>query len=1534
MTLDRDSQLKSLVDDITTLLATDLGAADDSLPENQSPVSRQTKEVLGRAQTALSELMGNSPSGASETSSGSDANAAVPQATTDVTDGGQPSVVRSVEQEIQKLREDTLSPLKSDLDGLRQQQKTLATEVAQLEQQRQYYQSLAQQQSNQAQLVDDLVQPLRDRLETAVTEQVGKLLEEFRQGSNDGDASTTGNRGLNTDQINRVQEQSNEVLEQLQDTLQTVFSALQANTQRYESTIQSSLERIQTLGEQSEAILEHWLGRLASTGESTQPTGVPQSQFAAGVGTDLSEAHLSENLSETDPALAGVPYPGMDLPMTAGEVVDGQDGGEGAEEGEEREENDAAIAQSSRGLATAAMTAMATPPLGDITADFDDADNPFALGDLDLTDLSYRPPAIAAPEESPLGVKGSDIDGGEGDIDFEQMDDVEADATVIDGTDGLLAELDSEGTAIETAVGEAESADLEEVSAPVESDPQAELPLVGLDLETEAPELEEEEDEDATVIQYVNLDMLKQRREETFQMPDVLVTLSDDEGSQVSEDLGADGQTEVPDWQEGEDDAAQYLSEDLSNLETAEPEGIAEVPGVEEPVDLGATPMAEDGVIPSDGGDVWDEAVDEGGEAIPEAVEAVASFAAITSDADAGTNDTNADPEALFPVTPSASSPEEAVVEETSALGGNPAALELALDEELSGVEIDAQIDDDAQIDIDDLDLDTDGEGAESDGGEGDRDELLMTDMMAIGAADAQVEAAIAGDAGDDLDDFLALEADGETADLADLSVEQAGDDGEGDDALALTELDDVMSDLSVDESPSEVEMVDDLPAVEALMETEGTNLDDDLGTRSLEGDDPGISVEEDAELGASALDQVGLPAEVADPFAGLDDADGLDDLDVELDDGAITRSLGTEEVADETAGDTEGNDAGAVAIGLGAAAAGFAAFASGDASEPEDISVEELSGTDAEDSSLELTPDLGGDLELEEGLTVELGDEETDAETIEASDGLADSLDDLGVGDSTEPDVGLDESLGLSEDLGLELGESEVSEEMPEVSLELDTDDGALDLDLGTDTDATDALDLGALDSLPEEAELSVLEDDAEGSADDLALELPETLPESVEDGVADLLDEAVAAADALELPELELSDTAESVVTEEVSEDAEALEAGALIDEVPVDLELEAVLGDGGEAEASEAGEDTGLGIDLDGETLDGDLLGELGAEMGTVGQVSSESEGVDLGDLGDLGDGLGDTVESSSSAMDPSAIASDIASDGDDLGFDLDLEGLGTEDPIEAESIEGMEGENTELASEGLTGVINGSDGTEGDGDLAELGSVDPASSGSEGEDLGLDLDLDGLGMEEPVGGAGGDDLGLELDGVGEGDSSEASVGGDSLDLDLDLEGLGEGDSGAEGLDFDLGDLDTALGDVAAPTAEAVSETGLDELDLGLEALGDEGMDLGDELTDDLGLGLVETGAEEAGDETIASLDEALDLGDVTAVTNPVESAPVAESGDGDGADFDLEMLDSLADFSEESSPLADVDADLDAFLADALGSDADGVEKKKD
>ncbi|RFP51819.1 MAG: hypothetical protein BJG00_019080 [Limnothrix sp. CACIAM 69d] len=173
-----------------------------------------------------------------------------PPATTTVQALAQ-GLLRSMQQEIDQLRQGAIAPIQSDLESLRQQRQILSEEIAQLENQRQYYQSLAQQQANQEQIIGDFLQQVRDRLQTSISDQVSQLVarKEVAPSSQD---------------LTELDSSASSILEHLQTTLNTITSTLQSNSQRYEEALNAALERMHVLGEESEAVLDHWLSRLAS----------------------------------------------------------------------------------------------------------------------------------------------------------------------------------------------------------------------------------------------------------------------------------------------------------------------------------------------------------------------------------------------------------------------------------------------------------------------------------------------------------------------------------------------------------------------------------------------------------------------------------------------------------------------------------------------------------------------------------------------------------------------------------------------------------------------------------------------------------------------------------------------------------------------------------------------------------------------------------------------------------------------------------------------------------------------------------------------------------------------------------------------------------------------------------------------------------------------------------------------------------------------------------------------------------------------
>ena len=274
------------------------------------------------------------------------------------------------------------------------------------------------------------------------------------------------------------------------------------------------------------------------------------------------------------------------------------------------------------------------------------------------------------------------------------------------------------------------------------------------------------------------------------------------------------------------------------------------------------------------------------------------------------------------------------------------------------------------------------------------------------------------------------------------------------------------------------------------------------------------------------------------------------------------------------------------------------------------------------------------------------------------------------------------------------------------------------------------------------------------------------------------------------------------------------------------------------------------------------------------------------------GEITDLLDEAVEAAEAIDLP-----EFGDDGDGGLDDLGLDDLGDADAGGDESVP------VDLELEAVLGDTDeGAEGATPDGDLGLGSDLDLAGLGENLAAEDESLDLEGLGLD--VAEEADEDLGLgDLDFEGaDGGSAEM---GTSEDLNLDLAGFGEESTDGGDLGLDLGDL----GDVGEGESD-----------------GSEELDLGGLSGADAELEAVLSGEAEA--EAIASLDEALDLGDLSQST-----ATSTDTGADDG-DFDLDLLDSLAEFSEESPPMAEVDAELDAFFEDALGPDADGVEKKKE
>ncbi|MFG3818520.1 hypothetical protein [Limnothrix redekei] len=252
MTLDQDLEIKSLLADLDAALA---AAGNDTTPV-QAPraLIEQVRSRLTQLATSTTDAGEVAIDEALWVQQSWDALApdlqTEPPATTTVQALAQ-GLLRSMQQEIDQLRQGAIAPIQSDLESLRQQRQILSEEIAQLENQRQYYQSLAQQQANQEQIIGDFLQQVRDRLQTSITDQVSQLVARKEAAPSSQD-------------LTELDSSASNILEHLQTTLNTITSTLQSNSQRYEEALNAALERMHVLGEESEAVLDHWLSRLAS----------------------------------------------------------------------------------------------------------------------------------------------------------------------------------------------------------------------------------------------------------------------------------------------------------------------------------------------------------------------------------------------------------------------------------------------------------------------------------------------------------------------------------------------------------------------------------------------------------------------------------------------------------------------------------------------------------------------------------------------------------------------------------------------------------------------------------------------------------------------------------------------------------------------------------------------------------------------------------------------------------------------------------------------------------------------------------------------------------------------------------------------------------------------------------------------------------------------------------------------------------------------------------------------------------------------
>lgn len=1487
MTLDRDLQIKRLLADLDAALA----ASSDGAEEVRSPraLVEQVRAYLADvAEQPASTTLGNESSWVEQSwdALSPDLQANAPDSSSATVRELTQAALQSIQQDIDRLRQETIAPMQLDLEALRHQRQSLSEEITQLENQRQYYQSLAQQQANQEQLIGDFLQQLRDRLQTSISEQVSQLVARSPESAPDP-----------SDLVN-LEASASGVLDRLQTTLGAIVTALQTNSQRYEEALNAALERMHVLGEESEAVLDHWLSRLAST-----------------LGRDL-PGEPTTTLPDEGSSLGGGGFARPSLTATS-----------------------------------LAMPPLPPPAPGDEVA----IEQPAA--ELSLTDLTYddQPAspdefgmaALATADEAALA--GAGAEAADSEVDFAALD-----RSDLASTDTDLWELDEASSDLpSSAESPASDQDLASFTDASALPPLPEFPLAGAIAPDDATE-------DITAIETSEPTLIGGIEDEIFGDVDAIFQLPEE--PPVADDSPSDELPVAGDWDPlavvaTGTIATGAIAAAFAGSDEAEPMAAEALPlsmdvGVAAPdLDYDAEPNW-DAAPPLPAGQSIDDMTDGTDDTnldlpweapLPtdgaELAAAAPELQPIESGLDlTGLDAADDEPTTISFVMPSAATPSDDLLTDWGG-GGMPALADFpsGLDDEAALTEGgDRPASEDADIDFEaletsqsqlaspDLDPGIDGEAAAlpnfddwSIGADADLEGVDLTgdpasdlaeewDQIAIEPPESPDPAADpAAIAFDDALPPMAAELASESEDLggdlrAELSAwQQPGIADEADAALTgdsaddfLTELDeaapielepDVMSEFDPPLDPATVAEPNSMfegSWSDAAESAEANATDDqlmgllpDLGAPALL-EDPAST-----DLGAIELDVATEPLGDADdlsPLAELTAEDtteatlppiDLPDWEAAVDDDGLSLDV-TDDVPDSSTdfgddllpgldlpddGSLEDASEATAGLDLGSAGLWEAAIEAGDERE---AGLEAIAGL-RDDPTFGDISQAGG---VDEAPPMEVDWEAALAAPADEPESL--------------PDLDANLDLGLEEPAAEPL--ADVMADGPDAGLDQDlgwdTPDSALDAGLGLDLDGSEpGGDFGS----------------GFGAADDLGGDLGAALEPDLGLGL-DRADE----------PELDLGWSGGG------GEPVAELELGDPLEDAPdSDQEASAALDLPGldwPAEDATAGSDDALGEDLFSEGLGAtDFETELGAAFAPDADPAAELElpvatdelpeslddlsGLDLGGL-DL-DGAIDTaspvVEAAGDWPDPLMDASPLE-DGLPDAFGADVEAA-------PEAIGGWETDLGELPAG--ADDFDAELGNWGDMGLGDVSDDSPAVSDLGGDDSGDLGDLDDLGN---LGGAIEQELGTGWDATTElpSDPADDREGIDNLDfglISLDLEDKGDGLLGLE----DNSDL--TLTDLTANPLEIQS---LDlALETGMAAFGDPLASMGTLDADGDGLGL-------------------LDL---------------------DSASLDPTNLEStLMDFEEsaELSPLGELDSDLDALLSESLLSDSDLDETKKE
>ncbi|MEH1827232.1 MAG: hypothetical protein V7L22_18025 [Nostoc sp.] len=199
-----------------------------------------------------------------------------------------------------------IQPLRSELESLLQERANLIQEIRQLEQKRLQNYSLAQQLTNQEQMITEFLQVLMSRLVPTLTPVIGKTGENSASSSEKIDRATSATQPFleSPDSVERLTQLARDLdqrLLSLDGTVNVVFEALQRNINTYYESLSQALARMHSKGMQGEQLMTSFLNNLTQHLQQESPSS---QQSFLGI-----ESETLTSLPEPGAIAADAPHP-------------------------------------------------------------------------------------------------------------------------------------------------------------------------------------------------------------------------------------------------------------------------------------------------------------------------------------------------------------------------------------------------------------------------------------------------------------------------------------------------------------------------------------------------------------------------------------------------------------------------------------------------------------------------------------------------------------------------------------------------------------------------------------------------------------------------------------------------------------------------------------------------------------------------------------------------------------------------------------------------------------------------------------------------------------------------------------------------------------------------------------------------------------------------------------------------------------------------------------------------------------------------